>query len=88
MSNETKNSASNAIESSTLLDDLVIDYGKSGCPRMDKSLGFQKMPDGYALMLNCDHTHYFWLRFDGTQSVIDWNKWNVRRGAFAHSSNV
>ena len=52
-----------------------------GCVHCDKSLGFQKMPVGYALMLNQDKSHFFWLRFDGLESNPDWDKWSVRRGA-------
>lgn len=57
-----------------------------GCRRCDKMLGIQKMPDGYALMLNGDETHFFWLRHDGTEGHIDWNKWRVRRCAIANRS--
>lgn len=48
-----------------------------------KTLGIRKMPIGYALMLNPDRTHYYWLRHDGTESVYSWNKWDVYRGAKA-----
>jgi len=77
-----------AVVSTALLDDLVSDYEKGGSVRMDKSLGFQRMPEGYALMLNADHTHFYWLRFDGQEGCIDWNKWRARKGAIIHSSNV
>ena len=49
------------------------------------SLGIREMPKGYALMLNCDRTHYYWLRYDGAESCIDWDKWSVYRGAKADS---
>jgi hypothetical protein len=45
------------------------------------SLGFVKMPPGYALMLNGDESHFYWLRHDGLESVIHWNRWAVYRGA-------
>ena len=57
-----------------------------GCGSEDrsKSLGIQTMPEGYALMLNPDRTHYYWLRHDGVESVINWDKWSVYRGAIAN----
>lgn len=59
----------------------VQDYLEMGCLCMNKSLGIQQMPYGYALMLNGDRTHYFWLRHDGCESVISWDKWQVWRWA-------
>ena len=52
-----------------------------GCSNMGNSLGIQKMPRGYALMLNRDQTHFYWLRHDGKESQICWDKWAVYRGA-------
>ena len=65
----------------------IIEYNNSGCIDMSKSLGIQKMPDGYALMLNSDKTHYFWIT-DNMESSINWDKWAVYRGAVANSSNL
>lgn len=48
---------------------------------MRKSLGIQQMPNGYELMLNYDGTHFYWLRYDGVESCIHWDKWAVYRGA-------
>ena len=62
----------------------VPDYG--GCRRVDQSLGIQKMPEGYALMLDADEMYYFWLRHDGAESCIHWNKWAVRKGAIADAA--
>ena len=47
----------------------------------ERSLGIQQMPEGYKLCLNRDRTHYYWLRQDGVESCIDWNKWSVYFGA-------
>lgn len=58
-----------------------------GCTDYTNRLGIQKMPPGYALLLNADETHFFWMRHDDTQSSIDWNKWRVRRSAIAHAKN-
>ena len=56
-----------------------------GCREV--SLGIQKMPDGYALFLNADQSHYFWFnKFTGVESDIHWSKWAVYRGAKRHSS--
>lgn len=49
------------------------------------NLGFQKMPTGYALM--CTGSHYYWLRYDGLESVINWDKWAAYRGAVKDAAN-
>lgn len=54
-----------------------VELGSTWIP----SLGIQSMPEGYALMLNPDETHYYWLRADGVESVIHWDRWAVYRGA-------
>lgn len=70
------------------LDKLVADYEAGGCRRTDKSLGIQKMPPGYALMLDPDELYFFWLCEDGTESSIHWNKWAIRKGAVARQLNT
>lgn len=67
--------------------ELIDYYVESGCRVMDSTLGFQSMPRGYALMLNSDETHYFWLCDDGRESCIHWDKWAVRRGAISDKRN-
>ncbi|MDA3834355.1 MAG: hypothetical protein PF495_13300, partial [Spirochaetales bacterium] len=57
----------------TLLAEAVKEHTDGGCYDASKSLGIQTMPPGYALMLNADHTHFYWLRFDGMESVISWD---------------
>jgi hypothetical protein len=59
----------------------VKDHVRLGCVDKSHSLGIRKMPEGYALMLNADYSHYYWLRHDGGESVIHWNKWEVYRWA-------
>jgi hypothetical protein len=44
-------------------------------------LGIQQMPNGYAIMLNADESHYYWLRHDGATSEVHWNKWRIYHGA-------
>lgn len=61
----------------------VSEYEGMGSRRSDRSLGFQGMPDGYALMLDSDEMYFFWLRHDGMPSCVHWNKWAVRKGALA-----
>ena len=56
-----------------------------GLDRRDKSLGMQAMPEGYALILNADQTHYYWYLNDSTEGVIHWDKWAVRRMAIHHA---
>lgn len=60
------------------IDDHVTACGSTD---MSASLGIKKMPEGYALMLNPDKTHYYWLRKCGLESCIHWDKWAVYRGA-------
>lgn len=59
----------------------VCDHEELRCTRADKSLGFQKMPEGYALMLNRDKSHYYWLKFDGSEGFEAWDKWYVYHSA-------
>ena len=66
------------------MDDLdyhIKDHVSCGSYRECKRLGIQKMPEGYALMLNSDRSHFYWLRCDGAESVIHWNEWAIYRGA-------
>lgn len=63
------------------LDLHIKDNVSLGSLLMSKSLGIQQMPEGYALMLNGDRTHFYWLRDDGVESAIGWDKWAVYRWA-------
>lgn len=46
-------------------------------------LGFLSMPPGYKL-LGLDSGHFLWEReSDKMDSVIHWDKWAIRRGAWA-----
>jgi hypothetical protein len=59
-------------------------YISCGCADVSASLGIQKMPDGYSLMLDADRMYFFWFeRATGRESAIHWNKWAVYRGARA-----
>ena len=73
----------NESDLSALLAAHVLDHVYLGCHGMDDSLGIQKMQEGYALMLNGDESHFYWLRYDGVESCICWDKWSVYRGAKA-----
>ena len=64
-------------------DDYVF-FLESGCIDVSASLGIQKMPDGYSLMIDADGMYFFWMeRATGRQSVTVWDKWAVYRGAKA-----
>jgi hypothetical protein len=39
------------------------------------------MPEGYALMLNPDRSHFYWLRRDGAESAQHWNMWAIYQWA-------
>jgi hypothetical protein len=53
-----------------------------------RGLGIIAMPTGYALMLNADHSHYYWVNHLGQESEIHWNKWAIYRGAKAHAAKA
>lgn len=68
------------------LADAIRSHVFCGASDRSASLGFIKMPEGYALMLNPDETHYYWLRFDGAESPICWDRFAVYRGAKANKA--
>lgn len=53
---------------------ILVDLG---CEDYSKRLGFASVPEGYALMLNADRSHFFYVRHDGKESCIHWNQWAV-----------
>lgn len=59
----------------------IEDHVNCGAINMNHALGSRSMPEGYALMLNADQTHYYWLRHDGAESTICWDRWAAYRGA-------
>ena len=84
-SENKNNAADGSVESSDLLDEIcrACQYN-----RVDRMLGFGKMPDGYALVLNRDGTHYYWINAHGQEGPITWDKWQARRMAIAHRDFV
>lgn len=57
-------------------------YLECGCEVMDHSLGIQKMPDGYHLLIDADGMYFFWMeKATGRESCTHWDKWAVYRGA-------
>lgn len=69
-----------------MLEDHVKDHESQGARRCDSSLGIQKMPDGFALMLDVDEMYFYWLAHDGRYGAEHWNKWAVRNGAMRRSA--
>ena len=67
------------------LKQAIKEYESLGCTDMSKSLGIQKMPNDYALILNSDRSHFFWIT-DSLESVISWDKWAAYRGAVSNST--
>lgn len=70
------------------LHNVVMDHEKSGARRFDSVLGFQKMPDGFALMLDADGMYYYWINANDEESCIHWNKWSVYKMAKKFSEGV
>lgn len=81
----TENQAPQIVDSTAMLDTRLEVYK---IERSDRSLGIQKMPEGYALILNEDMTHYYWMNAQGQESVIHWDKWAVRRMAINHAKEI
>jgi len=72
-----------ALSQSALLEATVKEFESLGCTRVDRMLGFGKMQEGYALMLDSDDMYFFWVSYRGEDGPTDWNKWRVRRGSIA-----
>ncbi len=53
-------------------------YLDSGCVDYSNRLGIVTTPEGYALLLNSDHSHFFYIK-NGVEdeSPIHWNRWAV-----------
>lgn len=66
----------------------IEDHEYAGSLDVSHSLGIKQMPPGYALMLNPDRTHFYWLRADGAEGVICWDKWAVWRWANANKERA
>jgi len=67
------------------IDDAVKDYESLGCSVA--ATGKAKIPDDYAIMLNADESHFFWLHKSDATGPVDWNKWRVLRSAKAHAKS-
>jgi hypothetical protein len=76
-------SEANAVNHSALLEATVKDFENFGCTRVDRMLGFGKMPEGYALMLDSDDMYFFWVNDRGEDGPTTWDKWQARRMAIA-----
>lgn len=64
------------------LQEIIDDYVSLGATQ--GKLGIQKMPKGYALMLNIDRTHYYWINVNRDESGKHWDKWAIYRYAKNH----
>lgn len=53
------------------------DYLECGCIDYSKRLGIVTIPEGYALLLNSDYSHFFYIKSGGFESCIHWNKWAI-----------
>lgn len=57
-------------------------YLSCGCRDVSGSLGFVRMPEPWALMLDADQMFYFGFNKDtGVEMGSTWNKWSVYRSA-------
>lgn len=69
-----------------MLEQHVKEQTAMRCRNFSDRLGKARMPEGYAIMLDHDETFFYWLRHDGAQSDVHWNKWAVYRAAKADSN--
>lgn len=67
-------------------DEFIAEHEASGARYCVSDLGFQDMPNGYALFLNPDESHYYFVRDDGYESAVHWDKWAIYRWARADVS--
>jgi hypothetical protein len=76
-----------ADESAMMGMSTLADYLALGCTDYSGSLGIQKMPEGYALLLDPDGAYFTWVHIaSGAESCIHWNKWAIWRGAHKHAT--
>lgn len=62
------------------LAEAIDDFVSIGCTHAPNALGFAKMPEGFALMIDSDGMYYFYVSVDG-ESCNHWDKWAVYRWA-------
>jgi len=60
-------------------EDQLKSYLDCGCIDYSKRLGIVKIPEGYALLLNSDQSHFFYIKHGDFESCIHWDKWAVYR---------
>jgi len=65
------------------IQEVIADYENLGCRLAN--MGRAKIPSGYAIMLNPDESHFFWISDDYIEGPIHWNKWEVLRMVRARS---
>ena len=66
------------------LQEQIEDHKKIGSTH--HQLGIVNLPSEYALM--SFEGYYYWLKYDGTESVQDWDKWRVYHGAKLHQQET
>lgn len=64
---------------------VMAQHVTSGNYDATNALGVNTMPHGYALMLNCQQTHYYWVKYNGIQSEDCYHKWDAHNTAITHS---
>lgn len=67
-------------------EDQVKSYTDDGCIDYSNRLGIVQIPEGYALLLNSDHSHFFFIKHGDYESCEHWNKWAVYRWIKADKS--
>jgi len=70
------------------LTEHIADHEAIGSLNVSRELGIQKIPEGYALMIDPDEIYYYWLREDGKEGSGSLNKWTAYRGAKANKSKI
>jgi hypothetical protein len=58
--------------------EMIKKYMELGCTLARFGIR-TRIPEGYAILLNADESHYFWIDYKGNESAIHWNKWAIWR---------
>lgn len=61
--------------------EVVDEHVNEGASLANLGASTSAVPLGYAILMNADGTHFFWVCEDGRESVICWDRWAVLRSA-------
>lgn len=65
--------------------EVVAEHVNEGASLANLGARTPAVPLGYAILMNADGTHFYWVCEDGRESVICWDRWAVLRSAIEDS---